>query len=174
MYAPGAAVIVEHRKIGRATIRMRGTVVRYQDGMLTLARRFKPGRRYDSLGERILSGDNGLVEVIEGGWVLRRAYFRATGDLVGELFNVQTPAEFSPGLVRYTDLEVDVVRTAHGEVQLVDEEDLAVLVRAGAIAPQLADKALAVAQRLTTMVRAGKDWRDADAQLRANPHSETS
>jgi Protein of unknown function (DUF402) len=172
VYALGTEVTLEHGKIGRPTIRMRGTVVRYENAMLTLNRRFRPGGRYDSLGDRILSGDHGLIQVVESGWVLRRAYFRVSGELIGELFNVQTPAEFLPGLVRYTDLEVDVVRTARGGVRVVDEEDLAVLVRAGGIEPALADKAMALAQRLAIILRQGGDWREADAELRAPARSE--
>jgi probable ribonuclease FAU-1 len=171
-YAVGAEITLEHGKVGRRTIRTRGTVARFAAGALTIARRFKAGGRYDSLGERILSGDYGLIEVVEGGWVLRRAYFRANGDLVGELFNVQTPVHFLPGVVRYTDLEVDVVRLPNGKVRVVDEEDLAVLVRAGGIEPRLADTALDLARRLADILQAGGDWRQADADLRARAQSE--
>src|SRR5207248_8959960 len=118
---------------------------------------------YDTLGESILSGDHGTIEVVEGGWVLRRTYWRADGRLIGELYNIQTPATFSPGVVRYTDLEVDVARFADGRVAVVDVEDLEVVVRAGAISRELADTALSIAHHLADILRAGGDWREADA-----------
>jgi predicted RNA-binding protein associated with RNAse of E/G family len=62
-------------------------------------------------------------------------------------------------VVRYTDLEVDVVRFGDGRVEVVDQEDLAVVVRAGAISRELADTALAIAYRLADVLRSGGDWR---------------
>jgi len=50
--------------------------------------------------------------------------------------------------VRYLDLEVDVVRYPDGEVELVDEEELARKVREGIIPEALADRALAEARAL--------------------------
>jgi predicted RNA-binding protein associated with RNAse of E/G family len=107
----------------------------------------------------MLAGDHGTIEVVDRGWVLRRTYFRADGRTIGELFNIQTPAELSPGRVRYTDLEVDVARFADGRVQIVDEEDLATVVRVGAVAPDLAERAMDLARRLADTLRSGGDWR---------------
>lgn len=150
---------------------MRGWVASTDDGLLVIERRFSAGGRYDSLGAPKLAGDYGTIEVVEGGWVLRRTYHRADGRLIGELFNVQTPVEFSPsptptpspsrepGVVRYTDLEVDVVRWPDGRVRVVDEDDLWAAVRAGGITPALAEQALTIAYRLADVLRAGGDWR---------------
>jgi hypothetical protein len=159
LFRVGSPVVIEHRKPWKRTLTMRGTVASYADGLLVVERRFAPGGRYDSLGDRMLPGDHGTIEVVEGGWVLRRTYRRADGRLIGELYNIQTPATFAPGLVWYTDLEVDVVRFGDGRVQVVDEEDLAVVVRAGAIAPELAERAVMLAYRLAEVLRAGGDWR---------------
>ena len=141
-----------------------GTLV---DGMLTIERTFGPGGRYDSLGDEKRAGDHGIIEVIEGGWVLRRAYFRRDGRLVGELYNVQTPVVFRPGLVEYTDLEVDVLRRPDGSVEIVDQDDLADAVAIGGITPELAETALTVAVRLANLLREGGDWRTADLPFRA-------
>jgi hypothetical protein len=146
---------------------MTGVVSAWSDGVLVIERTFSPGGRYDSIGARKLAGDHGTIEVVEGGWVLRRTYLRAGGQLIGELYNVQTPAELLPGRVRYTDLEVDVVRYPDGRVEVVDEQDLAVVVRAGGITPEQAERALAIAHRLADILRAGGDWRQADAAYRA-------
>ena len=160
LFPVGSLVRVEHAKPWKATVTMTGTVASWSDGWLVIERRFRrPGGRYDTLGERIQVGDYGTIEVAEGGWVLRRTYVRAAGRPIGELYNIQTPAAFSPGVVRYTDLEIDVARFADGRVQVVDEEDLAVVVRAGGIALELADQARSIAFRLADVLRAGGDWR---------------
>jgi hypothetical protein len=169
LFPLGSGVRIEHAKPWKATVTMTGTVANWSDGCLTILRSFnRPGGRYDTLGERILAGDHGTIEVIEGGWVMRRTYSRADGRSIGELYNIQTPATFSPGVVRYTDLEVDVARFADGRVQVVDEEDLAVVVRSGGITRELADRAVAIAHRLADILRRGGDWRTADATERSD------
>ena len=80
--------------------------------------------------------------------------------LIGELFNIQTPVELSPGLVRYIDLEVDVARYADGRVEVVDESDLAAVVTSGALSHELAQQALAIAHHLAQTLRANGDWRE--------------
>src|SRR3712207_4801370 len=108
LLVPGARVRVIHGKPWKRTLTMTGVVTAWTDGLLTLARTFSAGGRYDSLDLPKLAGDYGTIEVVDRSWVLRRAYFRADGTLIGELFNVQTPAEIGLGVVSYTDLEVDV------------------------------------------------------------------
>jgi predicted RNA-binding protein associated with RNAse of E/G family len=98
--------------------------------------------------------------------VLRRAYFRRDGTLIGELFNVQTPAEIDGRSIRYVDLEVDVMQLPGGRVAVVDEADLVATVRAGGIRPEIAEQARAVAHRLAAILRDGGDWREADAEQR--------
>ena len=167
LFERGAPVRVEHVKPWKATVVMTGTVGAWANGWLTILRSFtRSGGRYDTIGERILPGDRGTIEIIEGGWVLRRTYARANGQPIGELYNIQTPAEFGPGVVRYTDLEVDVARYPDGRVEVVDVQDLEAVVRAGAISRELADTALIIAQRLAEILCAGGDWRDADAAYR--------
>jgi len=88
------------------------------------------------------------VELYEGRWWGKRTYFRADGTPIGEIYNIHTPPELYPDGVRYLDLEVDVVRYPDGEVELVDEEELARKVREGIIPEALADRALAEARAL--------------------------
>ena len=163
----GSRVRIEHAKPWkRSSITMAGVVRSFHDGLLVIERAFSGGGRYDSLGDEIRPGDRGLIEVIAGGWVLRRAYFRADGRLIGELYNIQTPVELQPGVVRYTDLEVDVVRRPDGSVDVVDEDDLAQAVETGGIAPELAATALTIARRLAELLRGDGDWRQADTEFR--------
>ena len=162
--APGATVLVVNGKPWKRTITMRGTVQSWDGELLVLERLFSAGGQYDSLYVPKLRGDWGTIEVVPNGRVLRRAYFRQSGALVGELFNIQTPAEISDGMVRYVDLEVDVVRMPDGRVEVVDQADLAHAVRIGGIDRATADAALALAERLAGILRDGGDWRTADAE----------
>jgi hypothetical protein len=161
LFPVGSPVRIEHRKPWKGSLTMTGVVSSWRDGVLVIDRTFGGGGRYDSLGDPKQPGDHGLVEVVVGGWVLRRVYFRADGQLIGELYNIQTPAEVRPGVVRYTDLEVDVVRHGDGRVEVVDESDLARAVEIGGIAPDLAQTALTIAYGLAEILRQGGDWREA-------------
>jgi hypothetical protein len=163
----GTPVTIVHAKPWKRTVTMRGTVRAWDGDLLTVERQFSGGGLYDSLDVPKLHGDWGTIEVPRGGRVLRRAYYRADGTLVGELFNIQTPAEIRGDRVSYIDLEVDVVRLPGGQITVVDEADLAAAVRAGGIQPAVARDALALAHRLAEILRAGGDWRDADLPRRA-------
>ena len=165
--APGALVRVQHNKPWKRSVTMTGAVLDWDGETLTLERSFSAGGQYDSLNLPKLAGDWGTIVVVKGSWVLRRTYHRVDGTLVGELYNVQTPAEIEPGVVRYVDLEIDVVRLPDGRVTVVDEDDLDAAVRVRGITPDLAEKARTVAYRLADILRAGGDWREADAPVRA-------
>jgi hypothetical protein len=158
----GSTVSVVHAKPWKRTITMRGTVQSWDGTLLTLERMFSAGGQYDSLNVPKLAGDWGTIEVVQGGRVLRRAYYRQDGRLVGELFNIQTPAAIANGMVRYVDLEVDVLRMPDGTVTVVDLDDLEAAVRVGGIDRETADAALMLARRLAEILRAGGDWRAAD------------
>jgi hypothetical protein len=159
-------VSIVHAKPWGHTLTMRGTVTSWDGDLLTVERTFSAGGQYDSLNAPKLAGDWGTIEVRRGGWVLRRAYFRQDGTLIGELYNIQTPAAIDHRGVRYVDLEVDVVRLPEGDVALVDEADLDEAVRIGGIRPETAAQARAVARRLTQILRANGDWRNADVDQR--------
>ncbi len=170
--APGSHVRVEHNKPWKRSVTMTGAVLEWDGETLVLERSFSAGGRYDSLNVPKLAGDWGTIVVVKGSWVLRRSYHRVDGSPIGELYNIQTPAEVEPGVVRYVDLEVDVVRMPDGRVTIVDEDDLDAAVRVRGITPDLAEKARAVAHRLADILRAGGDWREADAPFRATGDGE--
>ena len=164
--APGALVKIQHNKPWKRSVTMTGAVLEWDGETLVLERSFSAGGQYDSLNVPKLAGDWGTIVVVKGSWVLKRSYHRVDGTLVGELYNVQTPAEIEPGVVRYVDLEVDVVRMPDGRVTVVDEDDLDAAVRVRGITPDLAEQARTVAHRLADILRAGGDWREADAMFR--------
>jgi hypothetical protein len=164
---PGSRVSIVHAKPWKRTFTMRGTVTSWDGDLLTVERTFSAGGQYDSLDAPKLAGDWGTIDVRRGGWVLRRAYFREDGTLIGELFNIQTPATIDGGCVRYVDLEIDVVRLPGGDVAVVDEAELDEAVRIGGIRPGTAAQARAVAHRLARILRANGDWREADVDQRS-------
>lgn len=161
---PGDPVRVVHAKPWKRDVVAQTTVDRFADGFLTLRRTFRAGGVYDSLREPKLEGDWGMIEVVAGGSILRRRCFRADGRLIGELFNVQTPAEIGPGEVWYVDLEVDVLRTTDGRVSLVDLEEMGQLAASGVIGAEVIDRARQLAEELARILRAGQDWRIAAAE----------
>lgn len=146
---------------------MRCTVGGWVDGVLVLLRAFVGGGRYDSIGAPILAGDHGTIEVVPGGWVLRRTYARANGEPIGELYNIQTPVQLVGDEVRYLDLEVDVARWPDGRVAIVDLDDLQAVEDAGLLSPDLAQSARDVAAALADILRHGGDWRTADRAYRS-------
>jgi probable ribonuclease FAU-1 len=161
-------VRVCHAKPGGRTVTTRCTVGGWAEGVLVLLRTFLGGGRYDSIGAPILAGDNGTIEVVPGGWVLRRTYARAGGEPIGELYNIQTPVQLAGDEVRYLDLEVDVVRWPDGRVAIVDLDELEQVEHRGLISAQLAATARGVADALAEVLRQGGDWRTADQAYRAS------
>jgi hypothetical protein len=161
----GATVHLTHAKPWRRDLTAKCEFESLRDDLLTLRRRFGGGGSYDSLDLPKYDGDWGRVEVIAGGSALRRTYYRASGELVGELFNVQTPAEIGPTGVWYVDLEVDVVRHPDGTVRVVDLDDLARVVADGVLPAGIAARAERLARRLAAALERGGDWRRA-ARLR--------
>jgi hypothetical protein len=135
---------------------MQGVVESSSEDALLLTRRFRaPGTAYDGLFARQHSGDHGTIELRLGGWVSRRRYLRASGELIGELFNIQTPTEFHTHQVRYVDLEIDVAWLPHQpeRVQIQDVQDLETAVARGHIPPEVADLGRQIAEELARRLR---------------------
>ncbi|HEX5415325.1 MAG TPA: DUF402 domain-containing protein [Chloroflexota bacterium] len=156
---PGAPLKIVHAKPWKRDVVAPATVEAFSDGFLIARRSFRGGGYYDSLREPKCDGDWGHVEMVAGGSVLRRVYYRENGDPIGELFNIQTPVEIGPNRVWYVDLEVDVVRTAEGRVTLVDLDELSQLADSGAMRLTVPERARAIADELARTLSAGLDWR---------------
>lgn len=153
---PGQQLFAEHVKPAGRVLRLPGKVAGLADGRLELVRGFRPGGSYDSLDRPKLVGDFGQVHFLEGSWVARRRYLRASGALIGELYNIQTPTEFYPTGVRYLDLEVDVAVWPKGRVEVVDRADLAEAAAAGYLNQALAARALEIAEQVAETLRQGQ------------------
>jgi hypothetical protein len=148
----GSSVIIQHVKVdqplfGRG-IELTGRISRCKPGFLLLVRHFRAGGTYDGLGEPKEEGDWGTIILKEGGWVTKRRYFRKGGDLIGDLYNINTPVEFYPDHLRYVDLELDVVRLPDGTARLEDQEVLEERVARGLMPLSLAQAAQGTATRL--------------------------
>ncbi len=158
-YRRGMPLPIRHVKPDGRAYDLRGRFGAWRNGLLVLERRFRGGGSYDSLSLPKREGDHGLLEVCEGSWVSRRAYFRADGALLGEMYNIGTPAELYPDHVRYLDLEVDVLHLPGQPPLVIDQDDLERELKAGTISPRLGE----FATRLAFAVRqALLDGRPAD------------
>lgn len=181
-FPPGQHVTVHHRKPWKPgrPIRLHGKVASFDGESLLLTRHFHGvGQPYDGLHARKHPLDHGTLEVRRGGWVSRRRYLRHSGALVGESFNIQTPAQLRPGAVDYVDLEVDVVYLPHREcrVEVQDLEDLARAVSHGHLPPAVAATARDVAEELARRLRlwdgqGALDWDVRPAPDRLGPEVE--
>ena len=141
-------VKLEHLRPSGKTMRPReGMLLHLDHHRLTFKRTFSTGR-YDGLDLPINAGDYGITEIREGSWTVRHSYFNKSGTLIGEYFNINTPVEFYPYGARYLDLEIDVVRRAGEQPQIIDQEKLSLLTRQGCIGTALEHKALEVAEEL--------------------------
>ncbi|MCI0573177.1 MAG: DUF402 domain-containing protein [Myxococcaceae bacterium] len=178
LFTPGQDVAVHHDKPWKhgRPIRLHGTVASFDGETLVLARRFRGvGFPYDGLYARKHAGDSGTLEVTRGGWVSRRRYVRRTGALIGESFNIQTPARFLPGQVLYVDLEVDVVYVPHRPepVEVQDVDDLEAAVASGLLPPEVAAAALEVSETLAARLRLWDGQGPLDWDVRPAPEALT-
>jgi len=154
-YRPGQQVRIRHQKAGGRGFDFTARLLALEPGhRLLLEREFRPGGRYDGLDAPILEGDRGTVELYEQAWFSRRLYRRGDGSPIGELYNINTPAEVYPDHIRYLDLEVDLVRWPDGRVALADREVLEARVQEGLLTPTLAYTALEQAERLLGLLQA--------------------
>lgn len=147
----GDAFAIEHGKpSGRLVTLGSGTVTDCDpdEGTLTLQREMSAGGTYDALGTERESGDVAVTRFEEGREWYATVYTAEDGTSKGTYVNVSTPVELFPDAARYVDLHVDVIRYPNGEVEVVDEDELERSVEAGDVPRALADRALAVAERL--------------------------
>lgn len=153
--AEGDLVQIEHGKPdGRLITLGRGEVTdRDADaGRVTVRREMTAGGTYDELGVEREQGDVATTRFTEGNWWYPTVYESADGTVRGTYLNVCTPVEVFPESVRYVDLHVDVVKHADGTVDVVDEDELESCVEAGHVDQALSENALAVAERVRSVV----------------------
>jgi hypothetical protein len=146
----GDRIAIGHGKPdGRLITLGRGAVTDYDPaGSITVEREMSPGGTYDALGVERRAGDVAVTRFAEDRWWYATTYRGAEGERRGTYVNVCTPLELFPGMVRYVDLHVDVVKHTDGTVERVDDDELDAAVEAGHVTPALAEKARAVASKI--------------------------
>jgi Ribonuclease G/E len=153
--AEGDLVAIQHGKPdGRRITIGRGEVVErdVEKQRVTVRREMSPGGAYDALGVERERGDVATTRFVEGRWWYPTVYKGTDGHVKGTYLNVSTPVEVFPDAVRYVDLHVDVVKHADGTVELVDEAELEECVDCGLVNEALAERAMAVAERVRDAV----------------------
>ncbi len=139
------AVRVEHIKPSGKQIRPRQGILTEATSRRIIVKRFFSQGQYDGLNLPIEKGDFSLSEIRERAWYVRHCYYNEKGQLKGEYYNINTPAELYPYGARYLDLEIDVVRRPGEKPFIIDREDLSAITRKGLISPRLEKKALKMA-----------------------------
>mgnify|MGYP001118585087 CR=1 FL=1 len=149
-YQTGRVVPVEHVSPEGSVVYLKGKIMEFipQNCAVKLKRSFAGRGGYDGLHIPQQEGDWGLVEVEAGSWICKRSYYRKEGHFLGEIYNINTPAEFYPDGIRYIDLKVDVVRYPSGEVEVIDQHQLRQAAEKGIVSEELANKAMALAEEL--------------------------
>ncbi len=149
------ARLVEGRKIGFEHVKpdgqflnlRPGSIRSFKEGSLTLLRKgFKPGGSYDGVAVPREEGDYAVTEIVEGAWFMKHSYYNREGVLKCEYYNVNTPVEIYPSMVRYVDLEVDVVRRCERRFKIVDLVRLDSATTEEYISESLARKAKEIAE----------------------------
>lgn len=149
---------VEADRVGVQHVKLNGTVLELGLGViesydeaestLRLRRSLRPGGLLDGLGLAKQTGDYAVTELKLGAWSLRTKYYSKGGCLKGSYLNVNTPVELYPAAVRYVDLELDVVVTPDGQVEVLDLERLEGAAESGVVSPRLVEAAKRELKRL--------------------------
>jgi hypothetical protein len=146
-------VKIEHVKISGDPIHFReGVLMEAADHRILIKRSFARGR-YDGLDLPVEEGDYGFIEVQEGAWYIRHAYYSRESQRKGEYYNINTPVELYPEGARYVDLEVDVIKEIGERPFIVDQEKLALLAARGVMGRALERNALEMAEGLIERLR---------------------
>jgi hypothetical protein len=174
LYRKGQPITVHHGKPWKPgrLIQMRGHVAGYDGETVWMTRQFRsPGSAYDGLYAKQRRGDHGTIELPLGAWVARRRYLRQSGELIGELYNIQTPLRHLQGEVRYVDLEIDVAYLPHRpeRVMIQDVAEMEAAVAGGHIPAEVAEVAREVAEELARRLGAWNGKSELDWDVRPDP-----
>ena len=147
-------VTIVHRKPDGAEIRIKGARIVSRGEHITLYRELSGRGTYDGLNMPIEPGDYAITRVYPGERYVIHEYYSKDGTLKGIYANVNTPPEFMPGVIRYTDLYVDVVMRSGEEPRIIDVEELESRLDRGLISRELYEKAMEVAKNLIERLNA--------------------
>ncbi|BFH73886.1 DUF402 domain-containing protein [Sulfurisphaera javensis] len=91
--------------------------------IIRLIRTFEKEGMYDGLNVPKEEGDYDIVEFDSRKWYQLHSYYNKDGKLKGVYVNISTPPEILKGIIRYLDLEVDVVKVGN-EIKVIDIGEL--------------------------------------------------
>jgi len=118
---PGTIV---HRKLSGEVYTIRGFVRKFMSDFIEIGRFIKTSGMYDGLNVPREPGDYVITKIPLNKWWLRHEYYSSKGNLKGVYYNVNTPPEILSNIIRYIDLEVDVVLWPTGEYKIIEMEEL--------------------------------------------------
>lgn len=122
-----------------------GTVAERDGETIILEREMTTAGQYDGIGTEREPGDIARTELREGRWWYRTIYRGQDGEFKGAYVNICTPIELFPSVAQYVDLYVDVTKHPTGQVDRVDEAELAAAVEEGLISEPVAERTRSVA-----------------------------
>ncbi len=114
---------------------------------LVLRRSVRSPGIYDGLGVEKKPGDVIETSVETGEWRIVHRYYSADGELKGVYVNINTPPEILPSVIRYIDLEVDVVKLPGSKPRLVDLEALEEAYRSKRVTREVVEKVAETVKR---------------------------
>jgi len=112
----------------------------YGDGYrIVLTRSMKYNGVYDGLNIEKKHGDLDYMVVYTSEWFISHNYHRG-GEWIGSYINLNTPPELLPGVIKYHDLEVDVVYKPGGKPEVVDMDKFEDRCRNGVFTEKLCEE----------------------------------
>ena len=152
---PGRNLVIEHVKLNGEVIHLGrfGKIIDVRENDVTIRREIRGQGIYDGISVPIEEGDYAETTFSEGAWYYRTKYYDKDGNLKGEYFNINTPIEISPWRVRYIDLEIDLARTADGEIEVLDEDKIVEYREKGFITDYIFKRALETVEYLKKRLR---------------------
>jgi hypothetical protein len=141
-YKMGKEITIEHVKVdGRKIHLSPGLMWEFdpEKKSLKILRRFRGGGVYDGLGGRVEEGDFCVTLAREGSFCLLHSYYGKDKTPKGRLYSFNTPIEFYPSMIRYVDLELDVVES-EGKKRMIDVEEFDQIIQRGFITERLGEK----------------------------------
>ncbi len=116
-------------------------------GYCQLKRVFEKPGIFDGLNIRKEPGDYDIMEFSPGLPVILHKYYGRDGSFKGLYVNLNTPPDIGRNLIRYIDMEVDVV-SASGEAKIIDVEKLKKACDLGIITENVKDYYFNLAERI--------------------------
>ncbi|MHA1505606.1 MAG: DUF402 domain-containing protein [Candidatus Asgardarchaeia archaeon] len=154
----GESITIQHVKLnGDVYYLGKGKVVESNpdEGYMEIKRVIKRAGVYDGLNLPKEEGDYCITQLTSGSNFLKHIYFSKDGEVKGYYYNINTGVEIYPKIIRYLDLEVDIVKYPDGRVVVLEKELLKKKVEELALPQYLLDFTLKKKNELIEMISKG-------------------